>query len=518
MSKATALNAGFRHASARIISTNQSAPGVHAFKRLIGFENLLDQSMKTKIRRIKDTLNRRPFYFLFAAALLHISVIVVVLVVGKYQLMPAQFRANGLGEFASDCFPYQDEAVDLVDVLKNKGPATWATWPTQLHVRLYSLPLAVLSRWMGFSVLAIEPLNLFYYLTILALVFKLGKEIFDYRAGLLAATIVALWPSLLLHTTQLLRDPLLLVVVLILFLAITRGLKRDYPWHRGVLMGILATLAIVVIRIVRLPMWDLTGAIIGLFAVFLLARLLLERRLLIGNVGLAAIMIAAIVITPHFQSAFRNQQHTKERRRILPEQIQALPIGEQIGIRRAGFGLEAADPERITSAPGSVIDPDVHLNGRADIIRYLPRAAVIGFFAPFPNMWLTSGTEVGFSGRFLSGLETLFTYAIECFVLAGLWRARKQLAAWLLLAIVGIGAVALGLVVNNIGALYRLRYSFWILIVVLGAGGVMHLFGQRIIQRRSGFGGSRRVGAHALVPGSFRQRPGLAFGPESSPE
>jgi len=436
-------------------------------------------SAKKTISKLKRTFSARPVLFLAAAALLHISVAAAVLAVGRYQLMPAQFRADGLGEFASDCFPYQDEAVELVSVLRTQGLTTWATWPTQLHVRLYSLPLAVLSRWMGFSVLAIEPLNLFYYLAILALVFRLGKEVFDYRAGLLAATIVALWPSLLLHTTQLLRDPLLLVVVLILILAITRGLKRDYPWHRGVLVGILAALAIVVIRIVRVPMWDLTILMVGLFAVFLLARLVRERRLLIGNVGLAAIMIAAIVVTPHFQSAFRNQQHTTARRRILPEQIQALPLSDQIGLRRAAFGLDADDPERITSAPGSVMDPDVHLNGRADIIRYLPRAAAIGFFAPFPNMWLSSGAEVGFSGRFLSGVETLFTYALECFALAGLWRARKQLAPWLLFAMVGIGAVALGLVVNNIGALYRLRYSFWILIVVLGAGGVMHFFRQK---------------------------------------
>src|SRR5258707_6846814 len=232
-------------------------------------------------------------------------------------------------------------------------------------------------------------------------------------------------------------------------------------------------------RIVRLPMWDLTGAMVGFFGVFLLARLLRERRVLIGNVGLAAIMIASFVIPPHFQSAFRNQQHTKAKRRVLPEQIQALPVEDQIGLRRHGFGLEAADPERIASGPGSSIDPDVRLKGRADIIRYLPRAAVIGFFAPFPNMWLNSGTEVGVSGRILSGVETLLTYAIEGLALAGLWRARRELAAWLLFAIVVIGAVALGLVVSNVGALYRLRYSFWILIAVLAAGGVTHLFGRK---------------------------------------
>jgi putative peptidoglycan lipid II flippase len=436
--------------------------------------------MKKTIQKLKRTLNARPVLFLAAAALLHISVAAAVFTVGKYQLMPAQFRANGLGEFASDGFFYQDEAVYLVTVLKSHDLAAWATWPTQLHVRLYSLPLACVSHWMGFNVLAIEPLNLLYYLAMLALVFRLGKEIFDYRAGLIGAAIVAVWPSLLLHTTQLVRDPLLIAAVLGLLLVITRGLKRDYSWHRGALMGLLAALALVVIRIVRLPMWDLTCAIVWFGALLLLVRMLRERRILIGNVGLAVIMIAAVFVTPHFQTAFRNQQNAKARRKVLPEQVQALPFDEQIAKRRKAFGLEAGDPDRPPGpGPGSVIDADVTFNGRADIIRYLPRAAVIGFFAPFPNMWLTSGTEVGRSGRVLSGLETLFTYVIECFALAGLWHARRQLAAWLLVFAAGVGVLALGLVVDNVGALYRLRYSFWILIVVLGAGGVTNLFRQK---------------------------------------
>jgi hypothetical protein len=35
----------------------------------------------------------------------------------------------------------------------------WATWPTQLHVRLYSLPLVALTRGGSFNILAIEDLK-----------------------------------------------------------------------------------------------------------------------------------------------------------------------------------------------------------------------------------------------------------------------------------------------------------------------------------------------------------------------
>ena len=41
-----------------------------------------------------------------------------------------------------------------------------------------------------------------------------------------------------------------------------------------------------------------------------------------------------------------------------------------------------------------------------------------------------------------------------------------------------LGAIALGLVVSNMGAMYRLRYPFWVLMVILGAGGIGFLSGR----------------------------------------
>jgi divalent metal cation (Fe/Co/Zn/Cd) transporter len=75
----------------------------------------------------------------------------------------------------------------------------------------------------------------------------------------------------------------------------------------------------------------------------------------------------------------------------------------------------------------------------------------------------------------IAGFETLLTYVIESLALFGLWAQRRNLAAWLLAAVIVVGAVALGLVVSNIGAMYRLRYPFWVLMVILCAGGITFL-------------------------------------------
>ena len=419
---------------------------------------------------------RRLRLLILAAALLHVSVTASVFMIGRLGLMPGQFSKDGVGNFASDGFAYQTEVIELCSQLKNEGVIALANWPTQFHLRLYSLPVAVLGGGNNFNTLIIEPLNLIYYLAILVLVFKLGELVFDYRTGLMAAATVALWPSFLLHTTQLLRDPLLITAVLILMLSLTLCLKSDLAWRRAILVGVAGAAAIVLIRIVRLPMWNLLWPVVILAMLFFIIRIVGQRRCAAGTLVCAIILIAAMLITPRFQSAFHNQQIVNRPRRIVPEEVQRLPVEEQIEARRHAFNLQN-DPSgnAVPSAAGSDIDQGVEFKSTTDIIRHVPRAVVVGFFAPFPNMWFGGGKQVGVSGRLLSGFETLLSYMIECLALFGLWRERKNLAAWFIFLIVTLGALGLGLVVANVGALYRLRYPFWALLIVCGASGATHL-------------------------------------------
>jgi hypothetical protein len=423
---------------------------------------------------------RALMLLILAAALFHVSVTAAVLIIGRSAVAPSQFDQKGLGTFASDGFVYQDEVVELCGILKTQGVVAWATGPTHLHVRLYSLPVAALNGGSHFDILTIEPLNLIYYLAILVLVFKLGAIIFNYRTGLMAAAAMAIWPSFLLHTTQLLRDPLLITAFLILLLSLTLCLKHDYRLTRGLFIGVGGTAAIVIIRIVRLPMWTMLWVVSILTVLFLIFRLVRLRRFSAGNAVFAIMMIAVLLITPRFQNAFHNQQVVRRQRLILPEEVQKLPVEEQIAARRQGFALQL-DPsgEPSPSEAGSDIDRGIQFNSTTDILRHVPRAMVVGFFSPFPNMWFGTGKQVGGSGRLLSGFETLLSYMIECLALFGLWRARKDVSAWFVFLVVTLGAVALGLVVANIGALYRLRYPFWALLLVLGAGGADYLLWRR---------------------------------------
>ena len=147
-----------------------------------------------------------------------------------------------------------------------------------------------------------------------------------------------------------------------------------------------------------------------------------------------------------------------------PDGIRTKAI-KQISERRAGF--------RFYRSRASDIDSDVRFSGTGDILKFIPRALVIGVLAPFPKMWLEPGS-FGYATRILSGLETLAMYLLYVACGLCLWRNRRNLNMWFLFLVAATGMLALGLVVVNAGALYRIRYVFWMMLIVIAAEGIRH--------------------------------------------
>lgn len=426
--------------------------------------------MKRILYGIKAVPRIRLRFLLIAAAGLHLVTATTVFVVGRFSLMPSQFDSNGLGEFAHDSHKYQLDVIGLASKLRGEGIASWLSTPAPFHVKLYSLSHALFSHWTSFNVLSIEPLNLAYYLFILFLVYRLTEIIFERRAAVLALTVVALWPSFLIHTTQLLRDPLLITVLLALVFIAANGLTKTYGWRLGFAAGLAGGLVLLLVWIVRLAMWDVARAVTAAGFGLLVVRQIRKRRVLIGNLIAAVLLIAAALTIPLFRSMLEPQQTTmKGTEPPIAERVLDVPLWERIAKRREGF--VKPDGDEIVTSKASNVDESVQFESWSDIVRYLPRAMTIGFFAPFPNMWFAGGSLVGNVGRRLSGIEMILTYVIELFAVAGIWSKRRQLAAWLLAFTVTAGVTGLGLTVLNIGSLYRVRYPFWMLMVVLGAGG-----------------------------------------------
>jgi hypothetical protein len=400
---------------------------------------------------------------LLIAAGLHVALTSAVLGVGKLQLFPAGVSTTGLSDALGrdSALLYQSEVESLTDLLNKGEVSAWFHRPADLHVKLYSLSFASFSRWTTFNVLTVEPLNLLYYLIILILIYRLARLVFDHRAGLFAMAIVGLWPSFLLHTTQLLRDPLLIIATLVLMLSTAQSLTMTLSWREAFLSALTSVIAVASIWCIRSNMWYMISLILVITIFLLILRQLRERRLLVVNLCCVLLVLGALALVPKALPLSRSR-------------VTVDPVREPALWQRIAYTRRSAIRGN-SLHPGSDIDTDVRFDGALDVIRYSPRAVIIGLFAPFPNMWFTPGQQVGWLGKLLAGFEMLLTYIIELLCVVGTWQRRKQLASWLLISTAVIGAGSIALMMVNVGSIYRLRYPFWMLLVVLGSGGLVGL-------------------------------------------
>jgi putative peptidoglycan lipid II flippase len=450
---------------------------------------------------LKSLLKRSLLHYsltklILLASVFHVAVTITVLFAGHLAILPNLFKANGI-LVRSDSNGYLTNCIYLKDSLYQGGIAAWLSANFQMHNKLYALSYLAFGWLLGDNILSFEPLNLFYYAAIIFLLFKLGEEIFDRQTGLLAGCAVALWPSFLIHTTQLFRDPAFIAAMLLLVLIISRWLTRTYAWKKGLLSIITSIFASLALSLIRDSLWELTLGIIFTGAAMLLLRQILERRVLMMNTIAAVSLIVFVCLIPHDfdrkaidiglaeKEMLRQQMNSQSNESSLKNSEQAGNESRDVKADdHSGFGkataLRLSAIRHYTALGylyrGSNIDEDVKFFSLGDVIRYIPRAITIGFFAPFPNTWFVANGSMGFAAKWLSGIETFLMWAVEALAIYGLWQSRKQLSAWLLLLIAALGVTALSIVVVNLGALYRMRYVFWMLIIILGARGLSALF------------------------------------------
>src|ERR1043166_4196031 len=417
---------------------------------------------------------------LIAAAVLHLSLTTAVFIAGRKSVLRGAFDSNGIAvSFASDGVRHLSDAATLAQFLQQRQLHTWFSSPYPFHVKLYSLSLAIFDPLFGPNILSAEPLNLLCYLGILMLVYKLAEEAFNLRAGFIASVIVALWPSLLLHTTQLLKDPLFILSMLALIHVLIRLSREADAWRKLMLYGAVGALITGILWKTRLDMEPVVIATVALGVALLILRQLQLKQFLLPNVVAMSLLVILMAAAIRFLPVYHDREHPLKQLNPVAQTLEEWHRSRHPTLRWWQAGARVGNIRQrfvgMYPASNSQIDPDVILSNNLDLLRYLPRATAIGFFAPFPGMWFESGNSVGRSGRLLGGMDMKLMYCVEALALIGLWQERRRLSVWLLMSIATMGVVALGLVVINVGSLYRLRYLFMVLLIVLAAGGITHL-------------------------------------------
>ena len=397
---------------------------------------------------------------LLLAGAIHVALTTAIFLIGHFRVLPNTFDENGIGiTFAIDGRTYRQVAADLVSQWKTNGFIAWIETKAPLHSRLHSVSFMLFGWLLGYNILGAEPLNLFYFLVILCCIYFLGRELFDEQTGLLAAAIVAVWPTFLLHSTQLIRDPLSIACLLTLMVVLITVLSREFALREAVLIGICGAVLVGVFWLARGNMWNVVIVAVAITLAMLAGQMIRAKKFMTGNAFVILLTIATLVVVPtQLESTTLPGVRPPNTTLTIPSTI------KQMSGRRAGF--------RSYTSQASNIDTDVQFDSMADVMRYIPRAFEIGFFAPFPKMWVEAGS-FGRAPRLLSGLETLAMYFVYVVVGLCVWRERRNLKMWFVFLVATLGILALGLVVANAAALFRIRYVFWMMLIVLAARGML---------------------------------------------
>lgn len=424
----------------------------------------MSNTQDMQLNKRADPLQRIQLrWLLTTAAIFHVVMVGFILWIGNTQWIPGLFTSQGVGTFNIDNIPYIQQIEALTRAIYRQGFTPFFSIPIELHIKIYTLSYVLLSPAFGFSILGAEVVNLFYYLATLFLVYALAKEIFNHPAGMIAASIVGLWPSYVIHTTQLLKTPLFITSTLTVVVATVYCYRRKLSPKIIVMSAGFYLISVLILTSMlensgRKPLTDAIIAISLLGIIFQKAYQLFPKikKILTSLLWLVAIAFILMVVLPEYFPGFQ---------RGLYDQLNS--VAEELGSARERF---------ITFYPsaGSNMDTHYSIHDLESLIRYLPRAAFVGFLAPFPNMWFEQG-NIGVSPRVLSGIETLLMYAVYAIAVIGVWHARRKSAAWYLAIIASISLVTLGAVVVNMGALFRMRYAYWMILITLGAGGFHHI-------------------------------------------
>lgn len=134
----------------------------------------------------------------------------------------------------------------------------------------------------------------------------------------------------------------------------------------------------------------------------------------------------------------------------------------------------------INPEAGSNIKGDEYLFSADDIIQFTPRAIVIAYAAPTPFDWarrLSDGSASIFYK--ISIIEMMVVYIGLVFFIAALWMWRAKWEIWLISAFTGVFLSVHGIVIPNIGTLYRMRYGMLMLIVTIGLAALVKIIHDR---------------------------------------
>jgi len=420
------------------------------------------------MQRLIDKQWKKGLLIFTGLVLFHLAVSISLSLIARSTFLASLHNGQGLWNFAPDSVGYHKDALRLLDYLKHGDYESWWASTPWWHVKWIALSYAVIIP----DPLSFASVNAIVWATSIYCVYKIVRLLFPERRtfAITCSLVFGFWPSYLMHTTQLLKDPLFVLGMLLMIWGWV-GLLSGY---RGIVFSLLVSFGVLLAYLNRTYML----APLTLLSVLATALVLWRARNSLVNAVLACILVVGLYVYEYYS--------------LPPTVVQPSPVVKDSWnyvdwvpdwiesriktIVRSRLGWSTRYPEA-----GSNVDTDLRFNSVVDVIGYIPRALQIGFLAPFPRHWFEEAKVAGPPSRVFAGLEMLIWYLLlPGFLFFMVANGNPiQIRIWLLIY-TGSLVLLTGLVVTNIGALHRMRYVYFLPILIGGLEGWARFYVQRL--------------------------------------
>ncbi len=406
---------------------------------------------------------------------------------------------HGQGLVEGDSAYFHAVAVDLADRIRQHGWSEWRVYPTHAATGNVAL-LGALYALFGIDPSLIVPVNAALHALAGTLLFLLGQMLWPGRVGMLAGvtagTLFVVFPSALNWYGQIHKDGFAITGTLLVLMSWVIaetgcfGFRKVATALPAVLVGLLL---IVFVRPYNLML--IFGGMLTMlalrFATFRKNRESIDyRRGLALQTTLVILVGAATAVVPYTgadEQSYANWKPGMVGTEWKPGMVGTemsfewawkptpwLPLridkyAEVMARTRAGL-----IDEGLKIQAESLYDIDTFPASVPQVVAFVPRALQIALFAPFPSRWF----EKLSAARLVAIGEMAIWYLVAPGLLLALWFARSRGALSMVVFAVAIFAVY-GVTIANVGTLYRIRYPYLFMLILVGLAGWLDFFQRR---------------------------------------
>lgn len=402
-------------------------------------------------------------------------------------LVPDMHAGHGL--LRNDAIVFHNIAVEAAERIRANGWSEWRLFPGAAgNVGVLSAVYALLGPDPAWFI----PINAAAHATGATLVYRMGERLWTGNAGMLGGLVAGVtflvFPSALQWYGQNHKDAFAIAGILLVLDAWLELHARQETSVGGLsVLAVRTMLGAVLIGVVRpyfpavlicaLGASSVVVTLPGLIgrlrpALYLLARQLalmvaaafvavLFARVDVANMGAGAYLVGdsgGVQLSSLLNSEIGKNWHWQPTS-IVPAEIDTgLRRASEIRVNVVAFGRSVG--------AGSEVDGERLPNNALSALAYMPRALIVGLFAPFPDTW---GQRVS-APRLVGAVETMIWYAFALGFVMTLWRMpTRQLFAGVIFCATLL--VMLAYIHPNVGTLYRQRFGVWQFFLLCGAVG-----------------------------------------------